>query len=141
VLAPTLSTLPLLVRPYKETSLSKKSAVVPIDDEDNVSVERLAFWKAVQHYLERPVDLRNVAHAMVPIHFKQNSEETKAKKKVHHSPMLEVDLAVHDGVDDSEGDDPLSASDDGDCDDELNVRTKEDADCGKMLLIRMVSEP
>ena len=60
---------------------------------------RKQLLRATTSYLNKPVQLKNIAHSIQPIRRKGYN-----RKKKHLGPMLEVDLIVH-GLDDDDDDD------------------------------------
>jgi len=104
------------------------------DGTGRVGEDRMAVWKAARHYLERPIELRNVAHSKVPIRFQQQDGARRAD-----GPELEVDIVVH-GPDDEDDDDVRH---DMDSESVSSARTEQsdivDDEFGKLLLVRMVN--
>jgi len=119
VLAPTLSRVPLTVRPLgdrkvaakniqeKETNddawiegfdetVSKESHQGRAAGQDDAVDERSRIWKAAQAYLERPIELKNVAHSIVSIRIDNTALHGK------NAPKLEVDFIVHGPDDESD---------------------------------------
>jgi hypothetical protein len=125
VLAPTLSRVPLCVRPPSEANAGSKENVDLREDEkswvDGLSRgleasstshhqsgpaatqvpdpcdARLDIWKAAQLYLGRPVKITNVAQAIVPIQIEGSSNLGPGDNR----PKLEVNVIVH-GPDDDD---------------------------------------
>jgi hypothetical protein len=156
VLAPTLSAVPIAVRPAvhqseigqaptshatNKTSSSKKRSKkdeAPSELED----ARQAVRKAVELYLQTPVELKNVAHSVVPIRFGRANGSGQGKEE-EDRPTLEVDLVLHslDGADDDVADDDdIEQEEEEECLDEVKTPLRhEETDAGNLVLIRMVN--
>ena len=120
---------------------------------DATTEERLAVWKATQHFLGRPVELMNVAHTVVPIRAKNIKNKSRSKKLTKTGgPQLEIALIVHeleeeeelseyafDGLSQGEEDDQASAE--SIFEDQQPLKTgNEDNASASMVLIRMVNK-
>jgi hypothetical protein len=99
---------------------------VPNDQEK----QRLAIWKAVQVYLGQPVELKNVAHALVPIRFQATESNTDPSNS--NMGRLEVDIVARGPEEDEDEDDDEEESG--------SVQSEQTTDeSGKLVLIRMVN--
>lgn len=118
------------------------------------SRERLGIWKATQQFLGRPVNLANVAHAVVPVQAKsQVPGKLSSKKNEKSGPKLEVDVIIHGPDDDAneygtgEGYGGPREDRDQDEDDEAFVEHQskktdygEASSSASMVLVRMVNK-
>ena len=117
----------------------------PPDEENHDDDRRKFIQKAVSSYLNRQIELRNVAHAVNPI---RRGEGTSAAIPTGNRPMLEVDMVVYgrappnDNNPDSDGEESAISSNVGD---EFNAildgknYNDESDEAGKLILIRMVN--
>jgi hypothetical protein len=136
VLAPTLSKLPIFVRQLQEASDNDTDPVIDEEDEeawvdnleDTVDQEsqekdepvvthksepqRKAIHKAVQTYLQRSIQLGNVAHSIQPIRLLQQTGSASSEPaNTTPPPQLQVDMIVcgpNDDSDDTSADEPVA---------------------------------
>lgn len=129
-------------------------------EETDAEAERTGIWKAAQLYLECPLELRNVAHAMVPIRRRSDpagvatrsrtraeeatSAEANASSPTTTGPQLEVDMIFHNSTDDEEEEPVGSQTGDWEGDPEdptcsRNVFSSSTSGGATMILVRMVN--
>ena len=178
VLAPTLSAMPLLVRSLSETTnttgvqeqppVKLRSKGTGHNNSNNQELNHHTICNALQHYLGRTVNPKNVAHAIIPIRFRgdddcegmtattrrrggggrrplQPSRTTTPQQGLR--PKIEVYMAVLNSEDDDgiEHHDTTNWSRDNDDTTGSNRQvmaignSKETQESGSMILIRMVN--
>ena len=118
-----------------------------LTDEENPEDDRREFiQKAASSYLNRQIELKNVAHAVNPI--RRGGEGTSAASQTSDRPMLEVDMVVygraHANNDHSyiDGEESATSSNVGDEFDAIldgKNYNDESGESGKLILIRMVN--
>jgi hypothetical protein len=133
VLAPTLSKVPIFVRQRQDATAEDTAPVVEeeeawVDDlEDAVDQEsqekdgpivmhksepqRKAIQKAVHTYLQRSIQLWNVAHSVQPIRLLQQTTVSADPSNTTPPPHLQVDMVVcgpNDDSDDVSADEPVA---------------------------------
>ena len=117
----------------------------PTDEESPEDDRRKFIQMAASSYLNRQIELKNVAHAVNPI---RRGEGTSAAIPTGNRPMLEVDMVVYgrappnDNNPDSDGEESAISSNVGDEFDAIldgkNYNDESD-EAGKLILIRMVN--
>jgi hypothetical protein len=127
-----------------------------MEEDDSPSQHRLDLWKAAQLFLGRPVDLCNVAHAIIPIRGRNPKNLAQRRKDNILGPTLEVAVVVHGPSDDEEEEEPVAITDDdfGDAEQvehgvynghaDASDRNIHNTDChgtgsATMVLVRMVN--
>lgn len=131
VLAPTLARVPLMVRPVDESKPSLSSSQSSNESgsaNKKTAVELLQ--EAARRYLEQPVDLNNVSHAVVPI--RMDGQATG-----HSSPRLEVGLIVLGPLDDEE--DGSATGEEAAASDDEEVQPMDLQEAGKLVIVRIVN--
>ena len=131
VLAPTLSKVPIFVRHRQDATIKKDAAHVVDDEEEEAwdavdqesqendvpvvehksETQRKEIQKAVQTYLQRSIQLGNVAHSIQPIRLLQQTSASSDPSNTTPPPHLQVDMIVcgpNDDSDDASADEPVA---------------------------------
>ena len=117
----------------------------PTHEENPEDDRRRFIQRAASSYLNRQIELKNVAHAVNPI---RRGEGTSAASQTGDRPMLEVDMVVYGrayaniGHSFSDGEESATSSNVGDEFDAIldgKTYNDESGEAGKLILIRMVN--
>jgi hypothetical protein len=132
----------------EDDDVSKNSSTVPSMSEEEK--RRKAIQRATSSYLNRHVELMNVAHSVNPIRRRTgdthgDGASTNTTLKENDRPMLEVDMVVY-GRDDQSSDDEVNSEGSPYNGDEFetmfagrNKSHDESGEAAKLILIRMVN--
>lgn len=117
----------------------------PTDEENPEDDRRRFIQRAASSYLNRQIELKNVAHAVNPI---RRGEGTSAASQTGDRPMLEVDMVVYGRTyannehSFGDGEESATSSNVGDEFDAIldgKNYNDESGEAGKLILIRMVN--
>ena len=135
----------------KTFSVNKEKSAKMIKESNHEEMLRSRLRRAVQCYLDRPVQLQNVASCSVPIRFTNTSKSSSTgpdqSTKTSEQPRLQVSIIVHGPHEEEEWDDEtIDSAEDEDTaklfttkESTKSAPTKVDEEGGKLLLVRMVN--